>query len=327
MKRQRLIFRIVAVFCAVFSALAFASCGGKSATSPFKYTFIGEAETFSDSVHTHGYKKETVSEDFSATYYYARVSALNVGKNAAVLSAGDFSLEAEGVVYPSDGFISFGKDSQRSDENGGSYTETVVFSLSESLTEKEIEPSRQPSSLRVSFALSTIPEEFTISYKGVALGVTDGGTEEIISDGTTAGEDLYISLTAAYSGEEETAQIKSIATGTAQYRYAYINETKVTSSCNALKLQATVGTEDVTVEADKFILKSGGISYTCKGFASSSILSEGDDDLVVTSITVTISSGYTIKSSEIGNMNLVFDCDISALTDYTLYYDGAELTQ
>lgn len=326
MKNIKPIFlRTGAVLCAVFCSFAFASCGkAEAASSPFKYTFIGEAETYSDSVHTYGCKKETVSEEVTASYYYACVYAVNIGRTAAALNASCFSIAVGDAVYAGEGFISFNKESQREYAEDGSYTETVISTLSESSPEKNIEPSFGPVALKISFALSSLPNEYSLNYNGIPLENTNGTAEAIISRGVNADKNLYIGAVEASS---EGDVLKAADTGKAVYSYCYINETAVTATYNALNIKATVGTEDVTVEAEKFILKSGDKSYKCKGFASSDTSGEQLGEILITSTNVTISLTYTVKSDEIGDMSLVFECDFSSLKDYSLYYGEAELTE
>lgn len=328
MKKIKSVFRIGAVLCAAFTAFAFASCGKNAAEdSPFKYTFIGGNETFSESAHTYGYIKETVSEEVTATYCYARVAVLNIGGKAAALNADDFSLEADGEAYAGDGFISFNKESEKSYAEDGSYTETVITSIEENLSVKEIEPSREPIDLKISFALSSYPDAYSVCYKGIPLGVADGTAEGIMSRGTNVGESLFMGAVALDGNGSDSYEIKFADTGTAVYSCAYINETKVEATYNAISVKATVGTDDVTVEAEKFILKSGDKSYRCKGFASSATSSEQIDEILVTTTKVSIASAYVIKSDEIGDMHLVFEYDFSSIDEFTLYYGETELTE
>jgi len=323
----------LAAACVTATTALAASCGS-TASTPFSETEIKGTGTLNDYVHTVGDKVETISSEVEKTYYRASVTIMNVSEAPATLLASDFTVSADGIEYTCDGFFRLKKtNSEKTNVTETSYDISTTISLKDFLTEKTFEQTIIADSVNLSVPLTAIPESYSISYKGKPLTLAPGAATKIAEEKYMVDENLYIALDASVADESKAAAINSFDIGTVVSRYTSVNETKLNATYHYVNVQATVGTEDVTVYANKFTLKLNGNTYTSMGFASSGTKSDTEGSstsgvtkgLLTTTVTVTLKASYTIGHSEVGQMNVAFDVEIGD-SAFEIYYDGVKLS-
>lgn len=305
--------------CAFISLAGFSSCNKAETSAPFSFAAVKGAGVYVSYTHTKGETSRVVESHITETVYYIEIFAMNTNDGATV-NASDISIVADGQEYFSYAFVSF-KRGFGEDINGYKTTGIYYDEKTEALT---LGRDRTGSVYRAAFYLPSVPDTYSAFYKGEELKLSYG--ESIATAKYKVADNLFMAAAASSEKETEIKAVQPIDIGPVTTQTEIVDETTINGTYNYVEVQATVGTEDVTVYASEFSLTIDGVSYPSIGFADESFSYTGEDGgISVTEYKVTLYNTYVIGRSDVALFRPAFDADIGD-SDFEIYYGGVKLS-